>query len=295
MAIAKGRSTEDASGFKRYIGVGNFQVLGVNPDKQTLNSWGIMTEKEPEYTDTATDKDGNEHRRARCTFYLKSVKFSDFITSVSFFLEERHNYSKDKEKIEVIDIYGNTTWLTADEAKTKRVPGDISKQFRASFVGEADLTNFIRNFLNIPSSKDYDESSRSYSLKTNAEDLEKAECTLDHIKDYFSGNFSELAEICKYQPENQVKMLCGIKSGNDGKLRQTISSRYTARAYDNNAPARFQNKVNAEKAAGYLQNTEYDFNALHEWVLKTATPEEVEAAIENSPFDGDDEDDLPFN
>lgn len=295
MAIAKGRSTEDASGFKRYIGVGNFQILGVNPDKQTLNSWGIMTEKEPEYTGIAKDKDDNEHRSVRCTFYVKSVKFPDFITSVSFFLEERHNYSKDKEKIEVMDIYGNTTWLTADEAKTKRVPADISKEFRASYVGEADLINFIRNFLNIPSSKDYDESSRTYSLKTNAEDLERSECSLEHIKDYFNGDFSELNDAIKYQPENQVKLLCGIKSDKDGKLRQVISSRYTARAYDNNAPTRFQDKVNKEKAAGYLQSVEYDFNALHEWVLKTATQAEVEQAIEDSPFGGDDEDELPFN
>ena len=292
MAIAKGRSTEE-SGFKRYIGVGNFQVLGVNPDKQTLNSWGIATDKEPDYVGVATDKDGNEHRRVRCSFYIKSVKFPDFITSVSFFLEERRNYSSDKSKMEVIDVYGNTAWLTADDAKNKRVPADISKEFRGSYVGEVDLTNFIRNFLNIPSAKNYDDNTRSYRLKENAEDLERCTCALEHIKDYFNGDFSELKDVVKYQPENQVKLLCGIKSGNDGKLRQAISTRYTARAYDNNAPDRFKNKVNAEKSAGYLQNTEYDFNALHEWVLKTATPEEVEQSIENTQFD--DEDDLPFN
>lgn len=294
MAIAKGRTTED-SGFKRFIGIGNFNVLGVNPDKKTLNSWGIMVDKEPEYLGTSTDKDGNEHRQARCSFYVKSVKFPNFITSISFFIEERRNYNKDKTKIEVIDIYGNTTWLTADEVKSKRVPADMSNNFRSTFVGEADLTNFIRNFLNIPSAKDFNEADRTFHLKTDAEELEKCTCSLEHVQDYFKGDFSELNEIVKYQPENEVKLLCGIKSGNDGKLRQVVSTRYTARAYDGTAYDRFKTRINSEKAAGYLQNTEYDCSALHEWVLKTASQQEVEETIDNSSAFDDDDDALPFN
>ena len=292
MAIAKGRKNEESL-FKRFIGVGNFNVLGVNPDKDTLNSWGIMTENEPEYNGTQEEQDGSETAYARVSFYVKSVKFPDFITSISFFIKERRNYNKDKTKMEVIDIYGNTAWLTADEVKSKRVPDGMSADFRPAYPGEGDLTNFIRNFLDIPGSKNFNEADRTWTLREG--DLTQSECTLDCIKDYFNGDFSELTEIVKYQPENQVKLLCGIRSSQDGKLRQDVSARYTARAFDNTAAARWQKKVNEEHTAGRLQNTEYDFNALHEWTLKTASQEEVEETISASSSFDDEDDELPFN
>lgn len=293
--IAKGRKTEE-SNFKRFIGIDNFHVLGVNPDKATLNSWGIMVDKEPEYYGDQEDRDGNTYRYARCSFYIKSVKFPDFITSITFFLREQYNRNKDNTKMQAIDIYGNTAWLTADEAKNKRVPvyqngtPAFVSDYRAAYRGEADLTNFIRNFLNIPGSHNY--INGSWELKK--ENIDECQCTLSNIKDYFNGDFSELQEIVKYQPENEVKLLCGIKSGTDGKLRQDVYTGLTARAFDSSAVARFQKEVNSSKAAGGLQNVEYEFTPLHEWVIKTATQEEVEKTIEDSPFT-DDEDDLPFN
>lgn len=295
--IAKGRKTEE-SGFKRFIGIDNFHVLGVNPDKATLNSWGIMVDREPEYHGTQEDRDGNSYRYARCSFYIKSVKFPDFVTSITFFLREQFNRNKEGNKMQAIDIYGNTAWLTADDAKNKRVPVYANgtpafvNDFRAAYRGEEDLTNFIRNLLNIPGSHNY--INGSWELKK--ENLEQSLCTLANIKDYFNGDFTELQEIVKYQPENEVKLLCGIKSGTDGKLRQDVFTGLTARAFDSSAVQRFQKEVNSSKSAGGLQNVEYEFVPLHEWTLKTASQEEVEKTIEDSgsAFD-DDEDDLPFN
>ena len=294
--IAKGRKTED-TGFKRYIGIDNFRVLGVNPDKATLNSWGIMVDKEPEYYGSKEDRDGNTYRYARCSFYIKSVKFPEFITAISFFLREQYNRNKEGNKMQAIDIYGNTAWLTAEDAKNKRVPvykngtPAFVSDFRAAYRGEDDLTNFIRNFLNIPSSHNY--INGSWELKK--ENLEQSLCTLANIKDYFKGDFSELVEIVKYQPENEVKLLCGIRSDNDGKLRQDVYTGMTARAFDSSAASRFQKEVNSSKANGGLQNVEYEFVPIHEWTLKTASQEEVEETIEASGASFDEEDDLPFN
>lgn len=291
MAISEGRSTESSNSFKRYTGIGNFTVLGVNPDLTTLHSWGVMLNNEPVYTGKSTDRDGNEVEYARIVFYVKSVDHPEFITDVTFFVRHSPIYNRDKTKVKVIDSFGNDSWATADEIKQhKQLYGKngkrakITTDYRAAYRGEIEVTNFIKNLLNIEDSFRY--VNEEWELK---EDTSKMSCRFDNVKDWFSGDVRELIHAVSLRAGNEIKLLCGVRTDDKGKIRQDVYTGKTLRAFANNAAKRFISEINGIESS----RTEYSFGSLKEWELKPASPEEIEKAIEDSS--DDDEPELPFD
>lgn len=300
MAIAKGKESTEGS-FKRYIGIAPCFIKGVNPDKAHLESIYGEQDKEPSYVGEVEVTEGDtkvKYPNVRLTFLMKpdpeNVGVDIKPISISMFIQRRYRYNRDKSKVQVIDKYGRTAWVTIEQCKNHEIPiysngpANLDKDYRPAYVGEEQLTNFIIAYLNIPSVMKYNEAEHKWYMVENPQD---SECRLDHIEDYFKGNFSELIEAIKLQPNNKVKVLFGIRTDNEGKQYQTA---FTEMFLRNNtyssSYAKLDKEVQERKNAGAYSTTEFEVTDFHEYTVKstpiTDTPVEDPFSA-SSPFPWD--------
>ena len=249
MAIKANASSQGAVDFKKYVGVGSFRVLGVNPSKAELEEfYGRTQDNEPEYLKDKQDaNDGNKtYKQLRVSFMIQADKeYEDgkeikenvalaepLKTTVNFFIDSRYFYNKDKSKVQVIDKYGRTAWVTIEQCKNHQIPvysngpAKIDADYRPAFRGEAELTEFILNYLNVTPIDTYNSNTGQWMTNPHPEDCEGR---LDKIKDYFTGNVSELKEFCTYMPTNRIKLLMGVRTDDQGRQFNTVFTRMTLR------------------------------------------------------------------
>lgn len=271
MAFGKVAQSTEAVEIKRYVGVAPVKVLAVNPDKATLEKYFNTTlENEPTYTG---DNDGIKYARVDFLVQTDAEKCGvDMITRLSFYIRNEKRYNRDKTKIQVIDEYGRTAWVTADEFKEKRIPiysngsaANISNNYRACLNGEEYLTNFVRTYLNIPNVMRY--VNNTWIMIENPSD---AECRFDNIKDWFDGKFTDIKDINTLMPENKVKVLFGVKNAENGNQYQDFYNRM----FLSNGTSRYerlQKEVTTSLQNGSYPNTEFEVCAIKEYVVN-ATP-----------------------
>lgn len=263
MAIGKERPNT-GNGFKLYTGIDNFHVLGVNPDLQTLNAWGVAAKKEPEYTFI----DDNGTKGIRIVFWLKSTTVEDFITSVTFRLYNKKMQGENNGvmRTAMIDAYGNVEWLDDNQIKNHIVPLTkkgkkapfFANNMRPARRGEGELMQFIRCWLNLSDAFRY--KNEVWQLIDKADTY--ATCRFDTIGDFFAGNVDEIRNcMC----ERTVKLLCGVRSGKDGLMHQEVYPDLVFRADSNKAKDGFSEEIGRRKSKGYLRSSEYTFEGLQEW------------------------------
>ncbi|MCF0230142.1 MAG: hypothetical protein HUJ76_10700, partial [Parasporobacterium sp.] len=148
------------------------------------------------------------------------------------------------------------------------------------YVGEEDLTNFLRNYLNIGNVQDY--KNGTWVMKSNPEEYE---CRLEHITDYFSGKFGEVKDAIALMPANKVKLLYGIRTTDEGKMYQDV---YTSMVLRNNSTAfdRLEKDVKERKSNGAYPNTVFEVCELKEYVVEATTFEPAPAASDPFASDG---------
>lgn len=252
MAI-KANASSQGGEFKKFVGVGSFRVLGVNPNKAELEKFlGRELDKEPEYLKDKQDaNDGNKaYKQLRVCFMLQAddpancnpsnketirtnaALTEPYKTMVNFFLDSRYFYNRDKSKVQVIDKYGRTAWVTVEQCKNHQIPvysngpAKIAADYRPAYMGEAVLTEFIDNYLNITPIDTYNKNTGEWITNPHPEDCEG---WLEGIKEYFTGNVGQLKEYCGYLPDNCIKMLVGVQTDNEGKQFNTVYTRMTLR------------------------------------------------------------------
>ena len=276
MAFATGKESTEDSVVKRYIGVAPVFVLGINPNKAELEKlYGIELENAPEYlTETEIGQEGDKHKvpQVRIDFIVQTdpekCNGIDMKTKVSFFLAKEVRYNRDGTKVQVINKYGETTWLPIENAKAGTVPESLSwfepADFRPALIGEEELTAFIKAYLNIPN--------KSYRKK-NGEVVEipnkaDAEARLDKVQDYFKGDFSELRNVIALQPKNKVKCMFGVKTTDDNKQYQAV---YTQKFLKNNVTdySKLDEEMQERKANGAYPNVEFSICDLKEYVVES--------------------------
>lgn len=292
MAIAKGKESTDGASFKRYIGVAPCFVKAVNPSKEELEkAFNTTLENAPEYVGTQeVDEDGQKvkYPNVRVTFLVhpdpEKVGFDAGLISVSLFVRKQFRFNKDKSKVQVIDKYGRTAWATAEEVKNHQIPmysngpANLDKDFRPAYVGEEELTNFIIAYLNIPSVMRYNRNEKKWYM---VDKPEESECRLDHIEDYFKGDFSELKELLSYQPENKLKILFGVRTGDDSKQFQATYNQMFLKN-SNNDYTKLEEDVKSRKEAGSYSTTEFLIADFREYTVTETT------------FDSNGGSDMPF-
>ena len=282
MAFGQGKEvTGEGAGFKKYIGVGAFKVVAVNPDKSELEAiYDSTLDKDPEYVSKA--EDGTDKVRLDFIVATDVDKNNgiDFKTKVSFFLEKKARTSA-SGKVQVINAYGETTWVDLELAKTGDLPANQSwfeKPYRVAMVGEDDLTSFLKKFLGVPNKSWRDKNGTIHEIENKSD----AEARLDKLVDYFKGNVKELKEIIKFQPDNLIKVPVGIKTTDDGKEYQAI---YTKMFLSPGVKdyTKLKEDIQKSQTAGAYKNTTFECCDLKEYVVSATTFTEPSVGQESMP------------
>ena len=296
LAIGKTQESTETQEFKKYVGVGSSFVVAVNPTKKELESlYGREQANDPEYV-----VDTDNGKEARITFIVKTDpnvnNGIEVLNRVMFTLRNAPAYNRDETKVQVIDKYGNTTWANAEDAKAgKKLFSASGKElkvaegYRMACVGEADLIGFLKAYLCVGDAFNY--VNGAWVLKDDAEDYVFG---LEHIKDYFTGDFSEIKEAIKLQPNNKVKLLYGVRTTDEGKQYQAVATRdgmVLRNSAGSNAIARLEKELANAKAAGSYASTDFRVQELAEWTVEatnlSSTPVETgtESGTGDMPWD----------
>jgi hypothetical protein len=281
MAFAKGKESSEGGNAKRYIGAASVFVISLNPTKTQLESiYNTKIEKDPEYLGTSVlykdTPEETEVAQIRLDFLIKTDPEKnngiELISKLPFFLKNAPRFNKDKTKVQVIDKYGVTAWATIEEAKAHAIPqyahgpANIDSGYRAAFIGEEDLINFLKAFLVIPM-KEYTDKN---GVKHTLENISDAEAGLEHIAAYFKGDVSELKGIIGLQPKNKVQVLFGVKTTEENKIYQDVFIKKILRNSVSDF-AKLDEEVQNSKNAGAYPNTEFKCIPLQEYSLEATS------------------------
>ena len=292
MAFGKTQVSKEATEIKRYTGVGSVFVVGVNPSKAELEKlYDRELDKDPEYL---TEKDGVTS--ARIDFIIKTDPTAkcnngiELLTKFSMFIRNEYRFNKDKTKVQVIDKYGRTAWVTKEQAKNHEIPvykngpANIDKDYRPAYVGEEDITNFLKLFLGISNVEKWvkNEATGRREVVGLVDNPQDCECRLENIEDYFKGKFNEIKGAINLMPNNKIKVLFGVRTTDDNKQYQAV---YNQMFLKNNITdySKLDADLQERKAAGAYPTTEFTVGDLKEYNVEATD-------LSNSGASGD----MPF-
>ena len=290
MAFAKGAESTEGNVIKRYIGVAPVFVLAVNPNKEQLEKlYDTQLENAPEYvSEVEVGEDKHKVPNVRLDFIVKTDAEKcggvEFLTKVAFFIRKEYRYNRDQTKVQIIDKYGRTAWVTVEQAKNHEIPvykngpANIDKDYRPAYHGEEELTNFIKAYLNIPNVMKY--VNNTWVMVDKPEDCE---ARLESITDYFKGNFKELRDVISLQPNNKVKVLFGVRTTDDNKQYQAV---YNQMFLKNNITdySRLDKDLQERKAAGAYPTTEFTVGDLKEYNVEATDFSNSASNSSEAPF-----------
>lgn len=207
-------ANEGEKSFKKFIGFASMKVVAINPSRQELESLlGREPQRDPEYFGMRDNVDWS-----KIDFWLKPIDENSPIPLVKYtvFLK-RQSMESQAGKVKVIDRYGNTAWTTVDEFKSQAVPKSatgkplgIIPPYELCCNGQDQLVDFLRPWLNIPNALRYD-AAVGFTPKDKTE-LDKAECHLDNLKNYWKGDISEIKNLLTPAKDHVIKVLLTVKS-----------------------------------------------------------------------------------
>lgn len=297
MAFASGSESKDRVK-KLYIGVAPIFILAVNPNKAEFEKLLDRTlEDAPVYVgEGEIGPEGNRQKvpQIRIDFiYQTDVEKCgvDFRDRITFFLNRAINYNRDGSKVEVINKYGESTYLpTGCIDGTQPIPDNMkwydTTGMRPAYIGEAALTEFIKAYLNIPNKSFRDSKGEVRFIKNLAD----AEARLDKVESYFKGDISELKSVIALQPNNRVKVMLGVKTADDNNQYQAV---YTKKFLKNviNDYSKLDEHLQASKNAGAYQSTEFSATPIKEYTVESTDfsapqndPLGVSTAPANAPW-----------
>ena len=294
MAFGKTQVSKEATEIKRYTGVGSVFVVGVNPSKAELEKlYDRELDKDPEYL---TEKDGVTS--ARIDFIIKTdptAKCSngiELLTKFSMFIRNEYRFNKDKTKVQVIDKYGRTAWVTKEQAKNHEIPvykngpANIDKDYRPAYVGEEDITNFLKLFLGISNVEKWvkNEATGRREVVGLVDNPQDCECRLENIEDYFKGKFNEIKDAINLMPNNKIKVLFGVRTTDEGKQYQDV---YTRKFLSNAVSVydKLAEDVQTNKDNGAYPNTEFVVADLQEYTVQATNFNNTNNNNGDMPFD----------
>lgn len=218
--------TTEIVDYKKYLGVGSINVLCVNPDNAKLKmyGWNIPDNAdEPQYVITK-ERDGKLVTSTRIRLLVQIQDLEDKpIVPLDFWIgpEVTQNAAGDKGKI--IDNFGRTAWGTRDEIRARKIPqyksgsANISSDYRMCHRGEEELIRFIFKYLNITPLQIFSRSTNSYEDTKNP-----GKFAFDNWQKLCDGDTKELEGYLRLHPQNQVKVMFGIRTNDDNRTYQTF-------------------------------------------------------------------------
>ena len=313
MAIAKGVESKEIER-KLFMGLGAVGVVAVNPSKEEFASiFGTTPSSEdPKYVGETVIKNaqGDEVKtnQVRLSFITQTdpkIGCNSGIDTkliVNYFLTNGYSYSTKNgvTKVKVIDDYGQTAWVTSEELKAGIIPeyeikkgpntgqkmkAQIFPGYRPCYIGEEELMKFIGALLSIPSPKEWNEDAHTYQLKTNPAELKNSELRFDKktIEAFFAGNVKELRDTVKFQPNNRLKLLFGVRTAKDGSVYQAA---YTALPMKlaTTTMKPLEDALKEDKNVGRHPSESYEVCNLKEYKIGATDYSKVENKVEDDPF-----------
>ena len=312
MAFAGGQEVKEVE-VELLSGVAAAKVLAVNPTRAEKNKIldQDFTNEEIKYLGETVVKDADNKDKNVPQVRVDILMQTDpeiacnngmeKTFTVSFFIAKAANYAFKEEgtKVQVIDKYGRTAWVTTEQAKNKVVPEYIIRKegpnkgktmkaaicpdYRPAYIGEADLVQFMIALIGIPRPDVWNDEKKVFEMKTDPKELAKSEAGLDDIKKYFEGNVSEVRKIVGFQPKNRVKLLLGVRTANNGAQYQAV---YTQRPLKLNVTnyKTWEEDLQADKKAGRHPNVVYKVQNLCIFKAEATNYAEQEAPKNNDPF-----------
>lgn len=283
-AFAKGNESES---FKKklYIGVAPVYVLAVNPTKAELSKiYNTDIENEPVYINKTTIN-GKEVEQIRIDYIIKTDNDANLITRATFIITNSYHFNRDNTKVEVINKYGESTWLPVECIKNNApIPENMkwwdASGVRPAYMGEVALTDFMKQYLNIPN-----KSFTKDGVTTTIDDLTKAEVGFEHIKDWFSGNFTELKDVLSIRPNNKVQIMFGVRTTDDNKQYQTVFTQKVLKLFIKNTDRLMQLYQEAKERGSY-SNVEFNNKPFQEYKIEPTSFENT--PTETDPLNGSD-------
>jgi hypothetical protein len=295
LAIGKTQDSADGAGFKRYLGLASCYVLAVNPTKEEAEKLlGYELKEEPQYV--GEDEQG---KFVDITFIVRTDPKAnggiEITNRASIRMRPIAAANKDNTKLQVIDEYGNSSWGDKElvDAGGKIEPAQKLSKYSKACVGQCALVDFLKNLLNVPDA--YYFKNDHWVLKS-ADKAAEGVFNLEHIKDYFKGDVTEIREALALQPHNKIKLLYGIKTKDDGSQYQTICTNEQMTL--NNAAGikgytRLEKNIANAKARGSFANVIYKVAELAEFSLQPTNLEQAPAETAEAPSESDN--DMPWD
>ena len=305
MAFGQVTESTDVEGFKRFIGVGNFKILAVNPNKAQLERiYGRDLDNDPVYlgeTEVTINGQTQKRKQIRLDFIIQSVPEKndgiDFIDKVSFFIVDAPSIAR-TGKVQVLNRYGESTYATPAFVDQGTVDSQMSwfntEGLKKAYIGEVELIGFIKAWLGIPI-----RSWRADGKVHEIENKDDAVAMLENVAKYFKGDISELQSLVKSMPEQMVKILIGVKTTEEGRMYQNTFNRMFLK-YRNNNFTRLASEVADAQANGAYPTTTFEVVPLKEYDVTATNFNNVSNTTTaptsyEDPFAEDqNNDDLPF-
>lgn len=304
MAISRGNASKEAQEFKRYIGVCPVFVKAVNPNKAEHEKlFNTTLEEAPVYVQDKEDAEGKSYKNVRISVVLQpdveKIGFEMPLVTMPLFVTNQKQFGINSGKYQVVDKYGRFAWATEAEISAKEIPtysngkkADISNDYRIAYVGEEDLTNFIKAFLCIPNITKWNNDEKCM-VPNNDVKPEECECRLEleSFEKLFKGDFSEIKDILGLQPNNKVKVCLGVRTdANSGRLYQSVYTKKfisNAATNYNSLDKLLQQDIAYAQEHNKILSTEYSAETVHEY---SVTPTTFSAPSETTPSG-----DMPFD
>lgn len=307
MAFAKSQEVKEATPFSKYLGAVIAHLELVNPTKEELKK---LTGRDIDVKDYVSDtkvvdldnkeKDGKQNA-ITFWFSVPNPKFGNEGENEKLFISHRIYLSNScrigsqSGKIQVIDKWGRTAWVTKSEYDAKSIPmyktgpASISNTYRAALQGEEDLITAMKAFLgmNNPSERVGDNQYRSLTEDELESRATEFACYIEpeDIKSIMSGSvkcIKSALEGC-----NDVKLILGIKHGDNGDYQAVYHTIYK-KNYSNLSKIEDEIKESQTQTEffydGHIPNGLVEYVVSPTKMTKNKGSEDLEKPADDLPF-----------
>lgn len=250
--------------FKKYYGIGNFKVVGINSSLVELEALGYPFTKEPEYKVNISGKD-----YSKLVFYVHNAEL-DIKTKLEFLLSDREVEFSTGSKKYVNDLaqssIGDSLETCLGRTNKSGVAFFKNVNARAAKEGEVELLEFLVAWFNI----------KNFVSATEHAKGIKPDTVEINFANLLKGDVSELKRYHTMAKDNEVKLMVEVNNG-----YMNIYNRYFDRA--TSSLSNFAKYLNKQIEAGYAPKGEFVCADLTEYtgtVPSTPTPD---ADVVNTP------------
>ena len=261
---------QGAGQYQIYTGLDNFQFLGVNPDKTTLEKWqGREISFDPSY-DVVQDQNGNNQRPLHIWLKGDVVGVQRFILNIGNTpaIASGGNY-------QIITSTGNITWAKSKKTEDNPNP-EVKPQFadhKPLVAGEAALITFVQKLVSFDTRLGEDFYTQMQQLKQDAQSV-------------YNGDYSGLNKLAVDMDGTYVVFPMVVKdkdvAGSDGTVTTKQQMSIGASQY-NLDKVMFNGKVSDYVKGRFKENLDKDANLLKGMYTVDLVPFNRDTVLNNVP------------